>query len=144
MDSSLYASVASLGLLSQGFFSGRPSHSLPLETASSRPSSPPSLSLDLPVSTVSSLPPSTFLALSSCCGEGMDLDRAGHWEVAACIHWGHLKSHLPSPASLWVALEEKPEVGSTGLCSTIKQSGQTFCDPGFNKFLSQSLERGCM
>lgn len=53
----------------------------------------------------------------------MDLDRAGHWEVAACIHWGRLKSHLPSPASLWVALEEKPEVGSTGLCSTIKQSG---------------------
>lgn len=35
-------------------------------------------------------------------------------------------------------------MGSTGLRSTIKQSGQTFCYPSFSKFLSQSLRRGSM
>lgn len=53
------------------------------------PSLLPSLLISISLSgtpcfhSVSSLPPSTFLALSSCCGEGMDLDKAGHWEVAA-------------------------------------------------------------
>lgn len=123
-------------------------HSLPLETASSHPLlTSISLSLELTVP-ASILSPHCLLALSGLCppavGKAWTLDRAGHWEVAANIYWGRLKSHLPSPASLWVALEEEPEVGSTGLCSTIKQSGQTFCDPGFSKFLSRSLERGCM
>lgn len=61
--------------------------------------------------------------------------RAGHWQAVAKHYC--LKSPLPSPANLCVALEEEPKWGSTGLCIIIKPSGQTFCDPGFSKFLSQ-------